>query len=36
MKTQDLATWMKITYGTFRKNSNKRYELLESYCDFEK
>jgi hypothetical protein len=36
MKTQELAEWMGIKYGTFRTNSEKRYELLEAYCDFEK
>ena len=36
MKTEDLAKWFGIKYGTFRKSSAKYYEKLEMYCQFEK
>jgi hypothetical protein len=27
---------MNISYGTFRNNSSKKFEILECYCDFER
>lgn len=36
MRTEDLASWFNIKYGTFRKNPNKYLDILKSYCDYEK
>lgn len=36
MRTEDLANWFGIKYGTFRKSSQKYYEKLEDYCEYEK
>ena len=36
MRTEDLATWFNIKYGTFRKNPSKYFSLLENYCDYER
>jgi hypothetical protein len=36
MRTEDLANWFNIKYGTFRKNPNKYLDILKSYCDYEK
>lgn len=36
MKTSEVATWFNIQYGTFRKNPDKYYNILEGYCDFER
>lgn len=36
MTTQELAEWMGIKYPTFRKNTEKRYEILAQYCTYKK
>lgn len=36
MRTEDLANWFNIKYGTFRKNPNKYLDILKYYCDYEK
>lgn len=36
MTTQELAEWMGIKYPTFRKNAEKRYEILAQYCTYNK
>ena len=36
MTSEEIAKWMGITYGSFRKNPEKRLELLESHASFEK
>ena len=36
IRTEDLARWFNIKYGTFRKNPTKYYDILEDYCDYEK
>lgn len=36
MTTAELAAWMGLKPGSFRHNTEKRYKLLEQYCDYEK
>ena len=36
MRTEDLASWFNIKYGSFRKNSGKYLDILKYYCDYEK
>lgn len=36
MTTRELAAWMGISYNTFKKDSEKRYEELEPYAKFKK
>lgn len=36
MRTEEIAKWFGIQYGTFRKNPNKYLEQLNNYCVYEK
>lgn len=36
MKTAELAEWFNVSYGTFRNNSQKYWNTLLDYCNYEK
>lgn len=36
MRTESLAEWFGIKYGTFRKNPANYFKKLEDYCEYEK
>lgn len=36
ISTKELAQWMNMSYSGFRKNSDKKLNILKSYCDYEK
>lgn len=36
MKSKDVATWMGIKYDTYRRKTEQRLQILESYCRFER
>lgn len=36
IKTKELAKWFGISYDSFRKNAEKKYEELENFCDYDK
>ena len=35
MTSREIAEWMEITYGSYRRNKNQRLEYLKNFADFE-